>query len=129
MTNFQSAVASLQTNVQNFTTYMNDLDNSLYSTLEVIDSRHGDIHLGVRLVYGLTIAVAGMMLLGALLVAFCDKIQCRYLIYISCVILFFIGIMGFFLSVIFSLMVPTIHFGCQFMSNSLASSANFDGKI
>ena len=126
VSNFQAAVGSLQTTVQNFTTYMTDLDNSLYTTLQTVDERQGDIHIGVRLVYGLTIGVASVMLLGALLVAFCDKIQCRYLIYVSCVLLFLIGVAGFLLSVIFSLMVPTIYFGCQFMSYSLASSSNFN---
>ena len=129
VTNFQAAVGTLQTTVQNFTTYMTDLDNSLYSTLQVLDQRQGDINLGVRLVYGTTIAIASMMLLGALLVAFCDKVQCRYLMYVSCVLLFFIGVAGFLLSVLFSLMVPTVYFGCQFMNFSLASSSNFDSTF
>lgn len=129
MSNFQSAVSTLQTTIQNFTSYMTNLDNSLYSTLQTLDQRQGDINLGVRLVYGLTIGIASAMLLGALLVAFCDKIHCRYLIYVSCVLLFFIGIAGFLLSVIFSIMVPTIYFGCQFMNYSLSSSTNFNNNF
>lgn len=108
---------------------MSDLDNSFYNTLSTVEQKQGEIHLGVRLVYGLTIGIASMMLLGALLVAFCDKIHCRYLIYVSCVLLFFIGVGGFFLSVFFSLMVPTVYFGCQFVNYSIESSSNFNCKF
>lgn len=105
---------------------MTDLDSSLFKTLRYFDSKLDDIHLGVRLVYGVTIAVASAMLLGTLLVAFCDKLMCRFLIYGSCVILFFIGVAGFALSVFFSLLAPGVFFGCQFMNTSLSSSANFN---
>ena len=94
-----------------------------------VDSRSGDVHLGVRLLYGITIGISSMMLLGALLVAFCDKINCRYLIYFSCVLVFILGIVGFALSLIFSLVVPTVYFGCQFMETSLSSSTYFDSTF
>ena len=105
---------------------MTDLDSSSYTTLKTVDSHNGQIHLGVQLLYGLTIGIASTMLLGTLLVAFCDKINCRYLIYFSCFLLFFIGVLGFALCVLFSIMVPTIYFGCQFVDVSLSSSAGFN---
>jgi hypothetical protein len=126
VTNFQSAVSTLRTTVQNFTNYTVSLDSSLYSTLKTVDSQSGNIQLGVKLLYGLTIGISSCMLLATLLVAFCDKVKCRFLIYFSCLLLFFIGVLGFTLSVFFSVMVPTLYFGCQFMTYSLSSSAHFN---
>ena len=127
VSNFQGAVGTLLTTVQSFKTYMSELDVSLYSTLKLIDEYSAQVNTGVRVLYGLTIVMASTMLLGALMVAFCDKVGCRYLIYASCVMLFFIGVLGFLLSVFFSVIVPALYFGCQFMDHSLASAANFDG--
>jgi hypothetical protein len=126
--NFQSSVGSLRTTVQNFTNFTVDMDNSLYSTLNTVDTQNSNIQTAVKLVYGLTIGLASVMLLSTLLVAFCDKIKCRYLMYFTCVILFFIGVIGFLLSVIFSIASPVVYFGCQFLDFSLSSSTNFNCK-
>lgn len=66
------------------------------------------------------------MLIGTLLMAFCDKTRCRYLVYFSCFFLFWIGVAGFLLSGLFSVLTPAVYFGCQFIDFSLASSLNFD---
>ena len=62
--------------------------------------------------YGITIGFAVLMLIGALLMAFCSLTICRYLVYFSCSILFLIGIMGFFLTILFSVLAPIVNFGC-----------------
>lgn len=84
------------------------------------------IVLGVKMVYGITIAIASFMLLGTMMVAFCDKTKCRYLIYSTCFILFLIGVIGFFISLVFSIITPITFFGCQFIDYSLSSASNFD---
>lgn len=86
------------------------------------------IVLGVKMVYGITIAIASFMLLGTMMVAFCDKTKCRYLIYSSCFILFLIGVIGFFISLVFSIITPITFFGCQFIDYSLSSASNFDSN-
>ncbi len=128
-TNFQSSVSALRTTVQNFSSYTIDIDNSFYSTLSTVNQNNDKVSLSIKLLYGITIGISSAMLLSALLIAFCDKIKCRYLMYFSCTILFFLGILGFLLSVGYSIVAPAIYFGCQFMDYSLSSSANFDCTI
>lgn len=124
--NFQSGVSALRSTITNFTDFLSNADNGSYTFLNNIVSQKSLINLGVQLVYGITIGLASMMLLGTLLVAFCDKTKCRYLIYFSCFILFFVGIGGFFMSILFSIISPTVYFGCQFIDYSLSSSTNFN---
>jgi predicted tellurium resistance membrane protein TerC len=78
-----------------------------------------NITLGVQLVYGVTIGFASLMLLGTLLVAFCSRYSCRYLIYFACSVLFFIGVAGFLLATVFSVLTPAVYWGCQFVNFSL----------
>lgn len=124
--NFQSGVAALQTTINNFKGFLTNADSGSYSYMDTFSSKKPMINLGVQLVYGVTVGLASMMLLGTLLVAFCDKPKCRYLMYFSCFLLFFIGIVGFFMTIIFSIIAPTTFFGCQFIDYSLSSSSNFD---
>ena len=82
----------------------------------------------MQVVYGVTISLAGVMMVGALLVAFCKRVNCRYLIYVACFFIFFVALMGFAMSVMFSIVTPMVYFGCDFIDYSLASSANFECK-
>ena len=127
--NFQSGVAALQTTITVFNNFVSNADNGSYTFIDNISSEKPMINLGVQLVYGVTIGIASIMLLGTLLVAFCDKPKCRYLMYFACVILFFIGLMGFLMTIIFSILTPTVYFGCQFIDYSLNSTSNFDCKL
>lgn len=111
-----------------FKGFVEDMESDNYSLLSGLDSKRSLINLGVQLVYAITIGVASLMLIGVLLVAFCDKSRCRFLIYFACFFLFFIGVVGFMLSVLFSILTPTIYFGCQFIDNTLSNKVNFDCK-
>lgn len=127
--NFQGGVAALQSTITNFSNFISNADNNSYTYMDTISNKKSLINLGVQVVYGVTIGLASMMLLGTLLVAFCDKPKCRYLMYFSCFLLFFIGLMGFLMSIIFSIITPTVYFGCQFIDFSLSSSTNFDSNF
>ena len=126
--NYQSGITQLQSTLLSFTNLIKDTDNLFYNTLSTGSTDTNYVVTGMKVLYAATIAVASLMLLGVLLISFCDKINCRYLLYFACFILFWIGLLGFALSVLFSLLTPTVYFGCQFMSYSLSSSANFNSN-
>ena len=128
-TTFSTSVAALQTTISNFTSFMSSADSSFGNSLATANSNTNYVLLGVKVLYGLAIGLSSLMLLGALLVAFCDKTGCRHLVYVSCFFLFFLGVLGFALSTLFSVVVPAVYFGCEFMSFSLSSSANFNSTI
>jgi len=108
--------------------FIEDMEDDNYNLLSGLNSKRSSINLGVQLIYGITIGVASLMLIGVLLVAFCDKSKCRYLIYFACFFLFFIGVGSFMLSVLFSIITPTVYLGCKFLDDTLANKNNFDCK-
>ena len=107
---------------------MTDADNNNYNLFKNAFDNKSLVVMGVNLVYGVTIAFASLMLLGAIMIAFCDKTNCRYLIYFTCIFFFIIGTLGFFLTIIFSIVAPLTFFGCQFINFSLSSATNFNSK-
>ncbi len=62
--------------------------------------------------FGVIVGLSVLVILGALLMTFCEKYKCRYLIYFSCIFLFLIGIVGFLLSTLLSAIVPVVYFTC-----------------
>ena len=62
--------------------------------------------------FGVVVGLSVLVILGALLMTFCEKYKCRYLIYFACVILTLFGIVGFLLSTLLSIVVPPVYFTC-----------------
>ena len=122
----QSSLASLQSTVKNFTNFILSTDSSFFTSLSTASSDSNYLLTGAKVLYTATIAMASLMLLGALLVSFCDKTNCRYLIYVTCFFLFLLGLLGFTLSIVLSVLTPAVYFGCQYMNFSLNSPANFN---
>eukprot|EP00919_Chromeraceae_sp_WS-2016_P017844 GHVR01042376.1.p1 GENE.GHVR01042376.1~~GHVR01042376.1.p1 ORF type:complete len:286 (+),score=5.96 GHVR01042376.1:756-1613(+) len=126
---FQAAIASVQTQISNFTTFLNDTNNNLESTLLLITNPSDMVTIGVQAFYGVVIGFSIFALIGVILMTCCDKFKCRYLMYFACLILFIIGLIGFIIAVVYSILVPVLYFGCQFMDFSLASKTNFDSNF
>ena len=83
------------------------------------------ITIGVSVYFGVVIGFTVLAIIGCLLMSFCDKFKCRYLIYFACVILFLAALIGFLLSTIFSIMTPALYYSCEFVDYSFSSPANF----
>ena len=62
--------------------------------------------------FGVVVGLSVLVILGALLMTFCEKYKCRYLIYFACIFLVLIGIVGFLLSTLLSAIVPAVYFSC-----------------
>jgi hypothetical protein len=78
--------------------------------------------LVISLIYGVALGLSVLTLLGVILMTFCDKYKCRYLMYFSCVILFFIGLVGFLIALLFSIVVPVLFFLCEWLDVTITSS-------
>ncbi len=87
------------------------------------------ITMAVTAVFGVFIGLGVLSIIGTLLMTFCDKFSCRYLVYFVCVILFILGIVAFLLAFLFSVITPIIYFGCDFINVSIASSAGFNTNL
>lgn len=109
---FTSAVGTMTNDLGKVQIQVNDLDASLKKGLELMDTPKSIGSLVINLIYGIALGVSVLALLGVVLMTFCDKYKCRYLMYFSCVVLFFLGLVGFLIAVVFSILVPVVFFLC-----------------
>jgi hypothetical protein len=105
------------------------LDSTFLSTHDSINSIMNMVTLVVTAIFGVFIGLGVLSILGTVLMTFCDKYSCRYLVYFVCVILFILGIISFLLAFIFSIITPILYLGCDFINVSVSSSTAFNANL
>ena len=131
---FDSGVAALTAEL----TPMKNVVIDLVTDIEGMDSSFGAIvglfsmpssfgDMGMQAFYGFLIGFSFFALLGALLTACCNKPGCRFLMYFACIFLFIGGFLSLFISIIFSLLVPTFTWTCAYLDVTLADKIGFNG--
>ncbi len=119
---FNTAIGGMTSDLNNVKTQINDLDTSVKSGLDLMEAPKTMGTLVINLIYGVALGLAALALLGVVLMTFCDKYKCRYLMYFSCVILFFFGLLGFIIAILFSIIVPVLFFFCEWMDVTITST-------
>lgn len=119
---FGPSISSVTSDLNNVKAQINDLDSSLSSILDVMETPKSAGTLVISLIYGIMLGLSVLALLGVVLMTFCDKYKCRYLMYFSCVILFFLGILGFLIAIIFSILVPVFFLLCEWLDVTMTST-------
>lgn len=127
--NFNGAVDGVRTTVDDLAKGIEDSDTLYKTIIDITSSIFSIFTVVLTAFFGVIVGLGILGILGAILMAFCDKYKCRYLIYFSCCILFLIGIVGFLIAIILSIVVPAIFWSCAFISFSLESPANFKSNI
>lgn len=133
---FSSSKTTLDTELTPMTTVVNDL----VTDIDGMDSSFGAIvglfsmpssfgDMGMQAFYGFLIGFSFFALLGALLTACCNKPGCRFLMYFACIFLFIGGFLSLFISIIFSLLVPTFTWTCAYLDVTLADSVGFNANL
>lgn len=125
---FSGSISSVRSNLNDLKTKMNDLDSGLKTTMDLMDTPKDMGTLVINLIYGIALGLAVLALLGVVLMTFCDKYKCRYLMYFSCVLLFFFGLLGFLIAIIFSIIVPVMFFLCEWLDVTV-SSTGFSSNV
>jgi len=150
---FYSGIASLKNNLttisSNADAYMinstdisaaittaNNIITPLISSLTNFDQQTGNFMnsfsytqygtMGVQIYYSLVIGLTVLSLLGAVIMTFCEKYRCRYLIYFTCFFIVLIALIGFFISIVLSIILPVTSWTCDYLEVALASQAGFD---
>ncbi len=80
-------------------------------------------------IYGGLVGIACVGLLATLLLLICNMYKCRFLLYFTCVVLVFVGVVCFFLAIFISALIPVAYFGCDFANFTLSSAANFNSNF
>lgn len=106
---------------------MNDANDLVYSPLSKGKEPMGYVTIVITAVFGVLIGFSVFGILGALMMTFCEKTSCRYLVYFTCAFLFLLGIIAFLLAVLFSIFTPVLYYGCDFLQFSVESGDNFAG--
>lgn len=122
---FKDQIGSVQDSMNDVTSQIDGIMGTVNSVTDYVGPALDGITIGVSVYFGVVIGFTVLAIIGCLLMSFCDKFKCRYLIYFSCLILFVIGIIGFLFSTIFSVMTPVLYYSCEFVDYTLASPANF----
>ncbi len=128
MGTLSSQITPMTNQVNTLVSDIDGMDSSFGSMIGLLSmpSSFGD--MGMQGFYGFLIAFSFFALLGALLTACCNKPGCRYLMYFACIFLFIGGFLSLFISVIFSLLVPTFTWTCAYLDVTLADSTGFNGN-
>lgn len=87
------------------------------------------VTIGVTAAFGVFIGLGVLSIVGTLMMTFCDKYKCRYLLYFVCTILTVLGILCFMLTILFSIFTPVIYLGCDFLTATISSSAGFSTNL
>jgi hypothetical protein len=104
-------------------------DKQYYDTFSQVSPMFPIMNTGITGVYAGLIGLASLGMLAALLLLVCNFYKCRYLLYFVCIILVFIGIISFFLSIIISALIPVFYFTCDAITYAFSSGPNFNGNI
>ena len=105
------------------------LDSSFSSLNDAVSPIMNTVTLAVTAIFGVFIGLGVLSILGTVLMTFCDKYSCRYLVYFVCVILFILGIISFLLAFIFSIITPILYLGCDFINVSVSSPTAFNTNL
>lgn len=102
------------------------MNNNVGDTLSSLDAPSDSGTLAIQLFYGVALGFAILALIGVVLMTFCDKYKCRYLMYFSCLVLFIFALIGFFIAIIFSILVPLMYWSCDWLTVTVGTSAGFN---
>lgn len=126
------ATAAITTSITNAITQLDPIINMLtpldgqYSSFINLSSFSTYATQGVQIYYSAVIGIASLALLGAILMAFCQKYKCRYLMYMMCLFMVLFAIVGFLVSTIFSIIIPVVSWTCDYLDVGMKDSVGFD---
>lgn len=79
--------------------------------------------------FGVFIGLGVFGIIGVVLMTFCNKYSCRYLIYFICLILTILGILSFLLAILFSIITPVLYLSCDFINVTIGSQDGFSTNL
>lgn len=123
-----SGLDSVSTNVNSFYTMINGADTSLGTAFQTTTPLLNYIKLAIMVFFAVVIGLSVIALLGVITMACFDKVGCRHLMYISCIFMWLLSILGFLISFFLSFMIPLLYFGCSIANTGLSSQTSFMSK-
>ena len=108
---------------------LNDLSSN-FDTLRNTLSLPPDFgKIMVYFIYSFLICICIVSAIGAFGIICCKKLHFKYVIYIGCIFFFVFGVFAFLFSILFSYLVPTLNWTCNFLDTALESKTGFIGNF
>ena len=126
ITSFNTGITAALDGLDTTISSLEDADSSMYSALMLGVSPMEYASLGITIVFGVFLGISLTGIFGAVLMGFCGKYSCRYLVYFSCWLMLFLGIFSFLVAIVFSIFTPFIYYTCDFLTFSVESGDNFE---
>lgn len=101
------------------------LDDTIYEMFGVVGPILGYIRLAVLIFFSVALGLGTLVVIGVVFMTFCDKPKCRYLMYIPCILITIIVVLGFLIAVILSIMAPVLYMGCTVLNTGLDTQQGF----
>lgn len=80
-------------------------------------------------IYAGLVGLASVGILATFFLLICKTYKCRYILYFTCFIFFFIGFISLLLTTVLSAVIPVFYFACDFTTSSLASATGFTTNV
>lgn len=135
-TNFTGNIGSIGSTIDSIVSSMSDMVTTVSgidSTISGMDDTVSPIMkivtLVVTAIFGVFIGLGVLSIIGTILMTFCDKFSCRYLVYFVCVIFVLLGFLSFLLATLFSVITPVLYLGCDFLNTSISSQSGFQTNL
>lgn len=135
-TGFTGNIGSVSSTIDSIVNSMSDMVNTVTGIDDTISSMDDSVSpimkiitIVVTAIFGVFIGLGVLSIIGTILMTFCDKFSCRYLVYFVCVILVVLGILSFLLATLFSVITPVLYLGCDFLTTSIGSQSGFTTNL
>lgn len=106
--------------VADYDTKITDYHNNYYTYVKA-----GSITI-IAAVFSFVIIFSVLGLIATILMTFCDKYSCRYLLYCACCWLLIMGIISFAIATVLSIFSPIVVTSCGTIKNALSSTTEFN---
>jgi hypothetical protein len=126
---FGGSIGSIQSTLTSFGNQITTYNGNVNTLLSGTTTPASMGTMVIQIFYGVSLGLAVVSLVGVVLMTFCDKFKCRYLMYFACLFMFFIGLIGFLIAVIFSIIVPFLYWGCEWISTTTGSQTGFNSTF
>lgn len=135
-TDFTGNIGSVGTTIDSIVGSMSDMVTTVSGIDDTISTMDDSVSpimkivtIVVTAIFGVFIGLGVLSIIGTILMTFCDKFSCRYLVYFVCVILVVLGILSFLLATLFSVITPVLYLGCDFLTTSISSQSSFTTNL
>lgn len=117
----KQSIDDLIKQVADYDKQITEYHNSYYTYVKA-----GSITI-IAAVFSFVIIFSVLGLIATILMTFCDKYSCRYLLYCACCWLLLMGIISFVIAFVLSIFSPIVVTSCGTIKNALSSTTEFNG--